>query len=270
MEPQMPVHIGYQSYGWYYFREQHKLNLPLEAILREIKQAGFNHVELCSPSEELGTPASLRRMLDDAGLTLHALTGRIDGGLIGWTKHRIDFLREIGGEVMVINAGWIKSGEHKTADRYRALADGLEELAEYGQTRRVHVAYHNHLGTIVETPDEIDRLFAMTRKTKYCIDTGHLAAAAGDVLDVIRRHAGRIVYGHLKDARMNPVTRQFEEFVNLGTGNAGVDVSAIVAALEAAGFDGWLMVEQDHTRTTPADSAKRNADTLRRLGIRID
>ncbi|NQT18074.1 MAG: TIM barrel protein [Planctomycetes bacterium] len=265
----MTVKIGYQSYGWYHFRETHQIDLPLSRILLEIKHAGFNHVELCSPTEELGTPAALKSMLEELGLTLHALTGRIDGGLIAWSKERIDFLREIGGEVLVVNAGWISPGEEKTEDRYRALADGLEELAQYGRPRRVAVAYHNHLGTIVETPREIDKLLSLTRSAAYCIDTGHLAAAGGDVLDVIQKHADRIAYGHLKDVRVNPATGAFEEFVELTTGNAGVDTSAIVAALESQGFDGWLMVEQDHTHTTPADSAQKNAHALRRLGIPI-
>lgn len=265
----MAIRIGYQSYGWYHFRESRGVPIPLPRILAEIKQAGFNHVELCSPTEELTPPERLREMLLEAGLTLHALTGRIDGGLVNWTRERIDILRQLGGDVMVINAGWIKHGEEKTEGRYQALVEGLEELAEYGRPRGVRVAYHNHLGTIVETPEEIDRLFSMTRLARYCIDTGHLAAARGDVLAAIRRHAARIIYGHLKDARLDERTGAFAEFVDLGTGNAGVDVRGIVAALGASGFDGWLMVEQDHTRTTPGESARANAATLRRLGIEI-
>ena len=265
----MAVKIGYQTYGWYHFRETHGIDLPLRRILLEIKNAGFNHVELCSPTEELGTPDALKNMLEEVGLALHALTGRIDGGLIAWSKDRIDFLREIGGEVLVVNAGWIEPNEEKTQDRYQRLADGLEELADYGRPRGITVAYHNHLGTIVETPREIDKLLALTRSAAYCIDTGHLAAAGGDVLDVISKHADRISYGHLKDARIDPATGAFEEFVELTTGNAGVDVSAIIAALESHGFDGWLMIEQDHTHTTPSDSAQKNAQALRRLGIPI-
>ena len=265
----MPVKIGYQSYGWYHYREQQKVKLPLRQILSEIKQAGFNHVELSSPTEELGTPESLRSLLAEVGLTLHALTGRIDGGLIGWSKERIDFLRQVGGEILLVNAGWIKPGDEKTADRYHALVAGLEELAEYGEPRCVRIAYHNHLGTVCETAKDIERIAGMLRKARLCLDTGHLIAMHGDVHDVIKRHSGLIAYGHLKDAYSNLATGIFEEFVELGTGNMGLDVPAVVKDLEAFGFDGWLMVEQDHTHTTPFDSAKKNAEALRRFGIPI-
>jgi len=263
------VRIGYQTYAWYHYRETHGVTIPLPRILAEIKAAGFHHVEISAPTEELGTPDSLRRMLADAGLTLHALTGRIDGGLIDWSKNRIDTLAELGGDVLMVNAGWIKSGEEKTADRYDSLVAGLEELAEYGRPRGVRVAYHNHIGTICETPKEIEHVARMLRQARLCLDTGHLAAVGGDVHDVIKRHSGLIIYGHLKDAHRNLSTGVLEEFVELGTGNTGVDVPGIVKDLDAFGFDGWLMVEQDHTRTTPGDSARKNAHALRRMGIEI-
>ena len=265
----MPAKIGYQSYGWYHYREQRNLVLPLRQILSEIKQAGFNHVELSSPTDELGTPESLRSLLAEIGLVLHALTGRIDGGLIGWSKERIDFLHSLGGDILLVNAGWIKPGDDKTAARCNALVAGLEELAEYGEPRGVRVAYHNHLGTVCETAKDVERIAGMLRKARLCLDTGHLAAVHGNVRDVITRHSGQIIYGHLKDAHSNLATGTFEEFVELGTGNMGVDVPAVVNDLEAFGFDGWLMVEQDHTRTTPFDSAKQNAAALRRFGIAI-
>jgi len=265
----MAIKTGCQTYGWYHYRETTGAEVSLQQILQDIRDAGFRYVELCSPTEELGTPEELRQLLDDAGLRLVALTGRVDGGLVEWSKHRIDYLQQFGGEILVVNAGWIQPGEAKTDDRYQALAEGLEELAEYGKPRGVQVTYHNHLGTICETTAEIERLFSMLRKTRYCIDTGHLAAAGADVLETISRMGTRIAYGHLKDARVDPDTGKFLEFVRLGKGNAGVDVRAIADALQTVGFDGWLMVEQDHTHTTPAEDAKANAQTLRELGVEI-
>jgi len=263
------VRIGYQTYAWYHYREMHNVSMPLPRILAEIKDAGFNHVEISAPTEALGTAESLRQLLAETGLTLHALTGRIDGGLIDWSKNRIDILAELGGEVLMVNAGWIKPGEEKTADRYDALVAGLEELAEYGRPRGVRIAYHNHIGTICETPKEIERVAGMLRQARLCLDTGHLAAVGGNIHDVIKRHSHLIIYGHLKDAHRNLSTGVLEEFVELGTGNTGVDVPAIIKDLEAFGFDGWLMVEQDHTRTTPGDSARKNAEALRKMGIEI-
>jgi len=265
----MPVKTGCQTYGWYHFREESGLHIPLQRILQDIRDAGFHYVELSSPTEELGTPEELRQLLHDTGLKLVALTGRVDGGLVEWSKQRIDYLQQLGGEILVVNAGWIQPGEAKTAARYEALAQGLQELAEYGEPRGVQVTYHNHLGTICETTDEIERLFSMLDKTRYCIDTGHLAAAGAGVLETISRMGPRIAYVHLKDARVDPESGKFLEFVQLETGNAGIDVRAVIDALVSEGFDGWLMVEQDHTHTTPADDANANAQTLRKLGIDI-
>lgn len=71
---------------------------------------------------------------------------------------------------------------------------------------------------------------------------------------------------HFKDSAFNP-DGSFDDFVELGAGNSPYRMEDVVAVLRDAGYDGWLCLEQDRTRTTPLDSARTNRDFLRKHGL---
>ena len=82
------------------------------------------------------------------------------------------------------------------------FGEALTEVAEHLAGRGMRLAYHHHMGTVVETEAEIDRLMGATGPAVgLLLDTGHLTYAGGDVLAVARRHASRIVHVHCKDVR---------------------------------------------------------------------
>ena len=139
-------------------------------------------------------------------------------------------------------AGWQRAGEH-----LRALAD---LVAPEG----LDLVLHPHVGTLVETAEQVDRALAHT-DVPWCLDTGHLLIGGVDPTAFVRDHAARIGHVHLKDvdARLAEDVRdgtrslvnatQAGLFRPLGDGDAGID--AVVRLLEQSGYERWLVLEQD-------------------------
>jgi inosose dehydratase len=141
---------------------------------------------------------------------------------------------------------------------------------EYGVTACVHP----HVNTAVEKLDEID--FTMDRVDPRYValaaDTAHLRKGNPDVptaeLDVFRQYADRIKYVHLKDwdpsLPPEPIgdggTAVIRDFVELGIGI--VDLKGAIGILRQTGYDGWLTIELDYTRSTPYQSVAVSKDYL--------
>jgi inosose dehydratase len=137
---------------------------------------------------------------------------------------------------------------------WTTLLANLDRLAAAAATRGLVATLHPHVGTMVETGAETDRVLAGSR-VGLCLDTGHLLIGGGDPVRVAREHPGRIAHTHLKDVRLD-LARQVRSgaltyteavaaglYVPLGQGD--VDIAAIVSALEDSGYGGWYVLEQD-------------------------
>ena len=113
---------------------------------------------------------------------------------------------------------------------------------------------HPHVGTMVETRSDVDRVLAGSQ-IKLCLDTGHLLIGGTDPLQLARDVPGRVAHAHLKDvdaalaARVQAGELTYTEAVREGMytplGGGDVDIAGIVTALRDNGFDGWFVMEQD-------------------------
>jgi inosose dehydratase len=158
--------------------------------------------------------------------------------------------------------------------QWDALAAGLNRIGEYLRERGMRAVYHPHVGTFVETRDEIDRLCRLTDPdlVGLCPDTGHIAYAGADPEAVIVDYAPRVWYVHLKDidgAKLEAVREQrmslpeavkFGLFVPLGKGM--INLGSMFNALQAASYDGWIIVEQD-APAAPLQAARQSREYLR-------
>src|SRR5262249_36115953 len=162
-------------------------------------------------------------------------------------------------------------------DAWRRFGEALTEVAEHLRARGVRMAYHHHMGTVVETEPEIDHLMAVTGEAVgLLLDTGHLTYAGGDVVGVARRHGRRIVHVHCKDVRsavLADARRRDQSFLDAAVagvftvpGDGCVDYGAVLAALKAVGYAGWLVVEaeQDPAVAHPLTYAKLGYANLSR------
>ena len=145
----------------------------------------------------------------------------------------------------------------------------------------LRTVFHHHCATYVETPDEIAALMQRTSPELLglCLDTGHATYGGGDPLSLLTQYRDRVWHVHFKDCSRDVASRARAErwdyltairhglFCELGRGS--VDFAAMLHQLNAARYDGWIVVEQDvlPSMGTPAASATRNRRFLTRLGV---
>jgi inosose dehydratase len=158
-----------------------------------------------------------------------------------------------------------------TDAQWDALTSGLEELGKIASSAGMKLSYHHHMGTGVMTRADVDRLMASTDPdlVSLLLDTGHIAFAGDDPLDLARAYADRIGHVHLKSVRSAIVNRvrdeglSFQEGVELGVftvpGDGAIDFRPILEALADADYRGWLVVEaeQDPNKAIPLEYAKK-------------
>jgi inosose dehydratase len=213
---------------------------------RDIAAAGYTGIEIFDGNvldgEQDGYRA-IRRILDETGLSLVALysggnfifSDILDEELARVAKSA-EAARALGAEHLVVGGGARRFDGTRPGD-YDALAVALDKIIDIAANRGLKAHYHPHLSTIVENPDEVRTIFAKT-EIGFCPDTAHLAAAGGDVAAMVREHASRISYIHLKGWQREPFA-----FTPVGEGDC--DNAAVIRALKDIGYDGWICNELD-------------------------
>jgi inosose dehydratase len=173
--------------------------------------------------------------------------------------------------------------ERPTLDRdaWKLLLHNLDRVTSQARERGVTATLHPHVGTLVERADEVDRVLADSG-IGLCLDTGHLLIGGTDPVRLVREVPDRIVHVHLKDVdeawalRVRAGELGYQDAVRQGMyrplGRGDVDVAAIVAGLESAGYRGWYVMEQDTILTTespagegPVADVRASIDYLRGL-----
>jgi inosose dehydratase len=265
---------------------------PLEACLVEGKQAGFAGFELGNKFPR--DAAMLRPILARHGLDLvsgwygsRLLERDVDAEMATAEAH-ISLLLAMGCKVMVHaevaraihGAKTVPLSQRPvmTDADWAIFAPRLAEFARRLKARGLWLAYHHHMGTVIETLAEIDRLMAVTGpEVGLLLDTGHLSFAGGDPALAARQHAARIVHVHCKDirravlqdvsARDLPFLAAVLDGVFTVPGDGAVDYRAVLKPLAEAGYAGWLVVEaeQDPAKAHPLTYARLGHDNLARL-----
>ncbi|SEM15059.1 2-keto-myo-inositol dehydratase [Nonomuraea pusilla] len=167
------------------------------------------------------------------------------------------------------------------ASAWPAYAARVQEAADRCRERGFEPAFHHHLGTYVETPQDVERLLELT-DVALCLDTGHLLLAGGDPVAALRDWAGRVGHVHVKDADRGVHARALDDgadlrelmgrggFAPLGGGE--LDLPGVVRALDEIDYRGWIVIEQDTLpgrRTVAQNVADQaaNREKLRELGL---
>lgn len=177
-------------------------------------------------------------------------------------------------------AGKVTAADAMSDEQFAQCGRVLGAFADITLAEGVAACFHNHVGTVIETAAEIERLVANVPGGSLFmgLDTGHIAWAGDDAVAVCARYRDRIRTLHLKDVddavrqrgvAANWTYRQFTEagvFAELGEGM--VDFPAILDPLFDTGFNGWLIVETDITlKPTALESARISREYLASLGL---
>lgn len=150
----------------------------------------------------------------------------------------------------------------------------LDRITDRAEARGVIACVHPHVGTMVETGEETERVLAGSR-VGLCVDTGHLMVGGADPVALTARHPDRVVHVHLKDvdgslaAKVSGGSLSFGEAVRAGMfrplGDGDVDIAAMVRTLEDAGYQGWYVLEQDVMLDAPPVDEGPVADVRKSL-----
>jgi inosose dehydratase len=239
--------------GWGY-------QLPADRVLTEMAAAGLTATEF-GPDGYLPTePARRSRLLAKHGLSAA-------GGFVPVVLHEPGAAEAVeaaldtfgdGRPVLVLAAATGLEGydtrPELDADGWSLLLSNLDRAAVRAAERGFTATLHPHVGTMVEGPDEVHRVLDGSG-IPLCLDTGHLLIGGTDPAELARQAAARIGHVHLKDVTAAVAQKVSDGEITYTEGVAGglyrplgqgdVDVAGVVEALDASGYHGWYVLEQD-------------------------
>ena len=288
----MPVRIGINPLTWSN-DDMPELGggTPLETCLAEAREAGYEGIEMGHKFPRTAT--ELGPILDRHGLSLVSgwysakLMERTVEDEIAAVGDHLALLSEMGCKVMVFaETSGSTHGDREAPistrpvlsdDDWAPFGDRLTRVAEHLAARGVAMAYHHHMGTVIETEAEVDRLMACTGEAVgLLLDTGHMSFAGADPAAVAARHGRRINHVHCKDVRADVLEKarggdmSFLDAVLDGVftvpGDGAVDFTEVLAALRPFSYSGWLVVEaeQDPAKADPLSYARMGHDGVTR------
>ncbi|WPC42549.1 myo-inosose-2 dehydratase [Clostridium sp. JS66] len=255
-----------------------------EQAVSEMALAGFKGTEVGNKYPK--DVKVLKKALDLRGLQIASAwfssfltTKPFEETKKAFIEHR-DFLHAMGAKVIVVSEqGHSIQGQmdvpifegkyNMNEDEWKKLADGLNKLGELAKEKDMKVVYHHHMGTVVQTTEEIDKLMDMTDdKLVYLLfDTGHLVYSGEDPVAIAKKYAKRIKHVHLKDIRSEKKDKvkkeklSFLKGVREGAftvpGDGCIDFQPIFKMLSENDYEGWMLVEaeQDPAIANPLEYA---------------
>ena len=264
-----------------------------EQCVSEMALAGFTGCEVGNkyPKE----PAVLKAALDLRGLTianqwfssfvLSKPMEEVEKDFIAQCK----FLKAVGADTIgASEQSYSIQGQMHTPvfeckyvmvqKEWERFAKGMNRLGEIADSMGMKLVYHHHMGTVVQTAAEIDKMMDMTDPDKFSLlfDSGHLAYCGEDYVEVLKKHVKRVKHVHLKDIRPDVVKKvkdeklSFLQGVRAGAftvpGDGCIDFAPIFDILDAAGYKGWMIVEaeQDPAKANPLEYALKAREYIRK------
>jgi inosose dehydratase len=257
--------------------------IAADRVLSEMRDLGLSATEL-GPTGYLGDdPDEVRERLARAGLRLVGgflpVPMHVDGRDLAEAEDAIRTLAAAGSDVVVLAARSTDgSYDHKVpldASQWHTLLGNLKRLQDIAGEHGLMPTLHPHVGTAIEDRAAVLRLLDSS-DIALCLDTGHLVIGGTDPLELVRSVAERIAHVHLKDVRLSVAatvsTTSYIDAVRRGLyaplGDGDLDIAGIVDALEAAGYPGWYVLEQDAAlRGEPAPGDGPVRDVARSLAF---
>jgi inosose dehydratase len=241
--------------------------LPPDRVLAEMAGLGLTATELGPLGYLPADPGALRARLDAHGLSLVGgfvplvLHEASLGGTRRAAEEAARMLAGAGADVFVcallIDPDWSAPVPLDDA-QFGALVAHIPVIEDLVADHGLTFALHPHAGTVLESAADVERLLAAT-DVGWCLDTGHLLIGGGDPVAFVRDHGERVVHVHLKDVDAGVAARfgageltlmgatQAGMFRPLGQGDARIP--AVLAQLDAHGYEQWLVLEQDAALT---------------------
>ncbi|MUO80392.1 myo-inosose-2 dehydratase [Agrobacterium vitis] len=263
-------------------------HISLDQCLDETAKIGFDGIEKGHkfPQE----PTALKAVLEPRGLryvsgwhSLNLLTNSIEDEKAAM-QPALDLLKAMGSKVIIVceTSNAIHGDDGKPVNDRPKLADaewagfgaGVEALAEFAAAQGIALVYHHHMGTIVESEEEIDKLMANTGPhAKLLLDTGHCLFGGGNPERVATSYMSRVGHIHAKNIRPVIAKQVRDEklsflegvrrgvFTVPGDSEGGVNFPPVLKIAGEHGYEGWLVIEAEQ------DPDVRNPYDYQSLGL---
>jgi inosose dehydratase len=250
--------------------------------IKDVSEVGFRGIQLRANilKEFNENPKAVAHLLQQYKLQFVALSGGGPRGadyneaeVIDTQVKQTRFLKAGGGLYLQMTDSARPKGRKPSAEDFKKLGRVLTEVGKRTIDLGVPLAYHNHMGSLSQGPDEMDAVMdaADARYVKLLLDVAHYAQGGGDPAKAIRKYRDRIEFLHLKDVESTTGESAAYRFVELGRGR--VDLPAVFAALKEVKFHGWAIVELDKVpdnSRTPKESAIISKKYLEeKLGMKV-
>jgi inosose dehydratase len=276
---------------------------PYTRVLDEIKAAGYSGTELGPYGFLPADSAVLRKELANRLLTLCSAFVDIELGNkdaqaagLAFVARSAKLISEDGARLLVLSDMTTPernatSGRRNDANQiswseaqWQAAAVAIREIIKLCKTFGLRVAFHHHVGSHVETPEEVDRLFSLFSADELglCLDTGHYVYGGGDTIEFLEKQVSRVWCVHLKDVYEQKATEARKQRMNFHAavrhgifaplGKGSIDFPRVISLLQRGNFDGWVVVEADVLpggvgADAPLPNAIAGREYLRKLGI---
>jgi inosose dehydratase len=244
-QPAGAIRLGYAAMTW---------GSDGRKAIEDISSVGFHGIQLRADAITAFEPAELRDILQQHGLTFVALSSgnihidpAVEADDLALHTKNAKFVHDAGGLYLQVIDQPPK--RDITAADYKRLGYMLTEVGKRTADLGIPLGYHNHMGSLSERPENLDRILDATdpRYAKLELDVAHYLQGGGDPVKAIDKYHDRVLFLHLKDVRdADPSTEGVKgpyQWVELGRGK--VDLPAVVQALEKYHFKGWAVVELD-------------------------
>lgn len=241
------------------------VQLPVDRVLGEMAEVGYTATEIGPdgflPPDPAGKASALAAHgLRAIGSFLPVVLHRDDTDPMPRVLRELDAFQATGADTLILAAvtgeqGYDVDKTPLTQQEWDRLLAHLDWITDVAAARGVTTSLHPHVGTVVETKDEVDYLLDGST-VPMCFDTGHLMIGGYDPVEFAQKHAARVGHVHLKDVAVAGMRRiqdgeisyfdciaAEELYRPLGEGD--VDIRAIVSSLVSAGYAGWYVLEQD-------------------------
>ncbi len=270
------IRFGYAAITW---------NGNDAQAIKEISELGFPGIQLRSNIlKDYGEqPKALRDLLGQHHLEMVALSsGGVsiapgsDNDEIAKHVRNAKFVHDVGGNYLQVTDSARPKGRKPEAADFKELGRVLTEIGKRAVDLGVPVGYHNHMGSLGEAPDEVDRIMeaADPRYVKLELDIAHYQQGGGDPARAIRQYHDRLLFLHIKDVEnlaMSDERGRGYRWVELGRGR--VNLPAVFAALKDVKFRGWAVIELDSVpdkSRTPKECAQISKKYVEeKLGMKI-
>ncbi len=271
--------------------------ISVEQCLSDISRIGYEGVELEDPFMQVLD--QLPKMFRSKKLACigkwhgtHILQNGIEKEMDFLKKH-LEMLSKLNAKIAIlaecsqsVHQKPIALSERPRLDEeeFARLAEGLEKMAEYTRSQGFISAYHHHMGTCVQSQEDIDTLMKKTHCLGLLYDTGHLAFAKADFFAVLHNNISRITHVHCKSVRPQVLVKKLQKdstfYSSVSDGiftvpgdnqsnesKEAIDFKQIMATLAAHHYSGWIVMEaeQDPTKAEPFTYAQLGYQTLSSL-----